>query len=593
VSLHGSLAALDEVRATRSRIGKEIALGALLRVAASDARGLAVVARIAAGGALPVGDGRSLGVGGSLAFEVACAATHFSSEIVYACARACGDLGEAFGLLVARDDAASVREGVALTEVADLFEALATTGTRATKRRLLDEAFARATPLETKYLMKGLLGSLRIGAQGGVLEGAIARAFERDPEEVRRAAALVVDPGELAVLAHDGRLAEARLSIGRPVSFMLATPIETIPTRPDLALHVIEDKIDGVRAQVHKRGDAVSIFARGLDRMERAFPEIEEAFGVARGDVALDGEIVVMGEGGRPRPFQTLQARLRKTAPSAGEMAESPVAFIAYDILAEGDDDLLALPWTERRARLESYAEERGPSAAFVVNPFKDGARADLDAEFDAARARGYEGLLLKRKDAPYDAGRRGQAWIKVKRAYATLDVVVTAAEEGHGRRAGVLSDYTFGVWSEGEIVNVGKAYSGLTDDEIDQMTKRLDAITIARRGGLRAVKPEIVLEVGFDGVQPSTRHKSGFALRFPRIVRIRDDKRPEDADKLDAVVAMHRAQIESGHREEAVAPKPKAANAPRTKKRGKAATNDRQLDLFGGADDRLPRKNG
>jgi len=204
-------------------------------------------------------------------------------------------------------------------------------------------------------------------------------------------------------------------------------------------------------------------------------------------------------------------------------------------------------------------------------------------------RRRGHEGLLLKKSDSPYDAGRRGQAWIKVKRAFATLDVVVTAAEEGHGRRAGVLSDYTFGVWRGDEIVNVGKAYSGLTDVEIDDLTQRFKALTLERRGGVRLVKPEIVLEIAFDGIQRSTRHKSGFALRFPRIVRIREDKRPTLADRLSAVEALFTSQLETGHREEA-APEPAetpAKNATRTSRaRGpRKKTAEGQLSLFGDPD--------
>jgi DNA ligase-1 len=202
-----------------------------------------------------------------------------------------------------------------------------------------------------------------------------------------------------------------------------------------------------------------------------------------------------------------------------------------------------------------------------------------IDAPFEAARARGFEGLVLKRVDAPYEAGRRGQAWLKVKRAFATLDVVITAAEEGHGRRAGVLSDYTFGVWKDERIVDVGKAYSGLTDEEIDAMSARLDGLTqpdAGGRGRARRVQPVVVLEVAFDGVQPSARHESGYALRFPRIVRVRDDKGPEQADRLETVAALFQTQVETGHREDAPGP-PKTRAAPR-----RPAVPKAQLNLFG-----------
>jgi DNA ligase-1 len=550
-------AALDEARRSRSRLAKEAAIGrALADIAAGgDDVALATAARLAAGRALAVGDGRSLGVGWRLVAESAIAQVNVPPDIFALCVRTCGDLGEAFGLLLAGVPSAKDRPGVPLGEVASLLNDVADMGSRVAKRRRLDEVFARATPLEAKYLAKALLGELRIGAQAGVLEAAIARGFAIDPAEVRRAAALVTDPGELAVLAARGRLGDAHVKIGRPVAYMLATPMENVVSPIDPSSFVVEDKIDGVRAQVHKLGNDVWIYARGLDEVTVAFPEVAAAFRFARGDVALDGELMATLPDGRPRPFMALQNRLGRVAPSPELVADVPVAFVAYDLLVDGDEELLGLPWTARRARLEEFARERGPREAFALNgaaPLPAGDFvAVLDARFEEARARGHEGLVLKRTDAPYDPGRRGQAWIKVKKAYATLDVVVTAVEEGHGRRAGVLSDYTFGVWKDGAIVNVGKAYSGLTDEEIDQMQRRFERMTVERFGSVRAVRPEVVLEVAFDGIQRSVRHKSGFALRFPRIIRVRDDKKPEEADRLEAVEALFNAQIASGHRED------------------------------------------
>jgi len=365
----------------------------------------------------------------------------------------------------------------------------------------------------------------------------------------------------------------------------------------DAEAYRLEDKLDGVRAQVHKWGEEIAVFARGLERVTTAFPEIVDAFRAVRGDAALDGELVAMTADFRPRPFQALQARLRRLAPTQAMLEETSVVFVAFDLLADaaGDGgDLLALPWVERRARLERFAAERGPRAAFMVNPafrFRtdEPLPEQLDRAFEAARGRGHEGVVLKKIDAPYEAGRRGQSWIKVKHAFATLDVVITAAEEGHGKRAGVLSDYTFAVWKDDALVNVGKAYSGLTDLEIDTMTARLEAITLERHGGLCMVKPEIVLEVAFDGIQRSTRHKSGFALRFPRIVRIRNDKLPDLADRIDAVQALFSAQVETGHREDRdernELEAPKAERAPRPPRRRKEKTNENQLSLFGGGE--------
>lgn len=577
--------ALEATRLSRSRIAKEEALAAAFADLGRDGHdedgvGLATAVRLAAGRTLPVGDSRPLGAGYSLMMEIVVLATGFSAGVVSACARRTGDLGEAFALLAARDDRAVARPGLTLPQVADLFDALASTGNRLEKRGRLEEAFKRTTPLETKYLAKALLGSLRVGAQIGVIEGALARAFEVPIEELRRAAALVTDPGIVAVLARDGRLDAAHLILGRPVAYMLATPIETIKAEIDPALHVMEDKIDGVRAQIHKVDGEVRIFARGLEQVTDTFPDVVSGFLTAEGDFALDGELVALKDDGRPRPFQALQGRLRRVSPDPSLVEATPVSFIAYDLLADGERDLLSVPWRDRRACLEEFAKARAPRGrVFLLNPVQ-AFNADeasfiekLDLAFVAARGRGHEGLVLKRLDSTYEAGRRGQAWIKVKRAFATLDVVVTAVEEGHGRRAGVLSDYTFAVWRGEELVNVGKAYSGLTDLEIEEMTRRLEQLTIERVGGVHLVRPEIVLEVAFDGVQPSSRHGSGFALRFPRILRIRQDKAPADADTIDAVEALFSSQVETGHRERGPARKPS--------KKGKSSA---QLSLFGHA---------
>jgi DNA ligase-1 len=606
--------ALEATRISRSRTGKEAALADVFRAIAAEPSAdvaLATAVRFAAGRTLPVADDRALGVGWSLLHECALAATGWSSEIVRASSRAAGELGEAFGLLVARIPGAEERAGVELTAVAALWDALASTGQRAAKRRLLDEIFARATPLEVKYLVRAIQGELRVGAQGGVVETAIGRAFDVPTEALRRAAALVTDPGELAVLAAHGRLSEARLSIGRPVAYMLATPLETVATPLEPRALVLEDKIDGVRAQVHKSGPHVRVFARGLEDVSGVFPEIVESMRFVPGGVALDGELVAFEpSSSRVRPFQALQTRLQRVSPPADLIASVPVTFVAYDYLADDDGVHLDKPWTERRKLLERFAIERGPSTSFVLNPYEplleSGAvgaddrelepaelTALLDRAFDLARARGQEGLVLKRIDAAYDAGRRGQAWIKVKKAFATLDVVVTAAEEGHGKRAGTLSDYTFAVWTGAaddaarELANVGKAFSGLSDEDIVTMGRVFERSTIEKYGGVRLVRPEVVIEVAFDGVQRSKRHKSGFALRFPRILRFRPDKAAADADTLATVEALFRSQLESGHREEtadaaaAPAPAPKRAASAKKAKPARASAASRQLGLF------------
>lgn len=544
-------ATFEAMRATRSPRLKEALLGEFLLSASEQDIALEITARICSGRGLAAGDSRPVGVGWALVTEVASALTGCSPGILGACARATGDLGEAVGLLTERVAGAEERPGLTLTELASFVDQLADSPRRTDKGPALFRALARCSPLETKYLLRALGGGLRVGAQETLVLAAIARAFDRDAESVRWAFARTGDAGLVATLARDDRLARATFEIGRPAAFMLATPYETIKTPIDPALFVVEDKIDGVRAQVHKRGSEVTIFARGLSRITSQFPEVAEAFRGTSASAALDGEIVAVGAEGRPRPFLVLAERIHRKAPTKATLASIPVAFFAYDLLADDAGETLDLPWSERRARMERFLATMDSERVVRANPVRPMQAADLDASFRGARERGHEGLMLKRTDAFYEAGRRTASWIKVKQAFATLDCVITAAEEGSGKRAGVWSDYTFAVWNGPELVNIGKAYSGLTDEEIETLTARLRKMALERFGRVRLVRPEIVLEIAFDGVQPSSRHKSGFALRFPRIARIREDKLPEQADTLATVRAIYSAQLESGHREE------------------------------------------
>jgi DNA ligase-1 len=594
--------ALERAAATRSKKEKAAAVAdALVEAAGRGPLELATCARFVLGQPLPTSDSRTLGVGWSLSWEAIARAFDIPAADLGQKTRELGDLGDAVAELLA---ARGRQEGdLALAEVARLFDQVASLSGREEKMRLLCEAFARAGTLEAKYLVKVILGELRIGVAAGVLEDAIAKAFEVPPRELRRAAAVVVDVGELAVLAHAKDLGAARVRVGVPVAFMLAAPNETCASPIERELTVVEDKLDGVRAQVHvvrtpersegthaaptTRGGAhdqartgVRIFARGQGEVTRAFPEIAEGLAVVKADAILDGEILAVDAGGKPRPFQALQQRLGRVAPEPALLRDVPVRFFAFDVLFAGEP-LLDRPWSARRERLRALLAE-APTPAATLNEARSlAAEGTVDeavhAEFEAARARGAEGLVLKRTDAAYEAGKRGGAWRKVKRELASLDVVVTAVERGHGRRAKVLSDYTFAVWSDGELLDIGKAYSGLTDAEIAAMTARFQQLSTEVRGGYHVVRPEVVIEVAFEGLQRSDRHASGFALRFPRIVRVRDDKKPAEADTLDTARSLYEAQLASGHREEISAPRAKRPKEPKKPKK-----ESRQLSLFG-----------
>lgn len=536
--MHRLATALDTVKATRSRREK-LKLLAELFAPLSEVE-LTAAVRLIAAAPLATADSRTLGVGWALVIDALAEAAGLSEVAVTQGLRATGDLGEGIEPIWPVD-----RPGLPLAEVPALFEALAATTDRSMKRAALIAALRKSRGPEVKYLVKALLGELRIGVQRNTIDDALAAAFKASPETVRTASALTPDIAMLAQLAKAGALSTATLVPGRVVAFMLATPNESVKEPIDPALTVIEDKLDGIRAQAHVVGGVVTLFARGTGDVTRSFPDVVAALKTQR-DVVLDGEILAISEAGGPRPFQALQGRLGRVAPDASVLASTPVRFIAYDVLFDGGS-LLGLPWLERRARLEQL-----PVAVNPVTPMQveSAIEVQLETHFAAARGRGHEGLMLKRIDATYDAGKRGSAWRKVKRALATLDVVITRAEYGHGKRVGVLSDYTFGVWNDEVLVEIGKAYSGLTDKEIATLTTQLLALSQARRGRHLLIPPAIVLEIAFDGLQPSRRHDSGFALRFPRIVGIRSDKRPAEADTISTVRALFERQVQTGHRE-------------------------------------------
>ncbi|HYP54142.1 MAG TPA: ATP-dependent DNA ligase, partial [Pyrinomonadaceae bacterium] len=420
-------------------------------------------------------------------------------------------------------------------------------------RLLLTESLARATPLEAKYLVKLLVGDLRIGLKEGLVEDAVARAFGRELSNVAQVNMLTGDIGETAVRARRDELGGVAMRLFHPLKFMLATaaadPADAARTMPEE--FYVEDKFDGIRAQAHVAGGRVALYTRTLDEVTHRFPELRAPLVALGADALLDGEIVpVRGE--RILPFAELQKRLGRKTVGDELLASTPVVFVAYDLLYAQGRVLIDEPLAERRRVLESlltsraagHAEETTAeevSPALRLSELKRVSEAGaLDAEFDAARARGNEGLMIKDPRSSYKPGKRGREWLKLKRALASLDVVVTAVEVGHGKRRHLLSDYTFAVRrseDDGELLNVGKAYSGLTDAELAELTEWFRAHTVQEfaHGRVRTVEPRVVIEVTFDRVQESKRHKSGFALRFPRILRLREDKTVADIDTLEA----------------------------------------------------------
>ena len=440
--------------------------------------------------------------------------------------------------------------GLALPEVAAAFAAIEAASGAANKSAILRGLLERADPLTAKYLVKVLGGDLRIGLREGLVDAAIARAFDRSLDDVKWAGMLVGDAGRLASLARDDALATASLALFHPLKFMLASPAEdAAEIIARLGPEVwVEDKYDGIRAQLHKEGEEVRLYSRDLHDISSGYPEIVEAARPLGWDGILDGEILAWRDG-VVLPFIALQGRLGRKTPSEAIRAEVPVIYVAFDVLALGSggsapvEPLLRVPLRERREKLDALDLPVAISGGRFARSHLVAAADDeaLEAAFLDSRARRNEGLMVKDPASVYVPGRRGLGWLKMKKALATIDCVVVGVEVGHGKRHGVLSDYTFAVrdTTVDRLVNIGKAYSGLTDAEIAEMTRWFEAHTIARFGRYRQVEPTVVVEIAFDVILRSQRHASGFALRFPRIVRIRSDKTPDEIDTVATVTAL------------------------------------------------------
>lgn len=543
--------AADAVAATTKRLEKLGILGDYL--AGLSDRDLAIACRLLAGNPFPLSDSRTLSVGFSVASTVLIELSGMSPDDYGRLAVQLGDLGDvAAQILPAQPSQQS--DHITLQSTLDCFDQIASTRGTGKKTLLLHGLLGRATPQEGKYIVKLVTGDMRMGLKESLVEDALSRMAGIKVEEIQRVNMLVGDIGEVAVMSRHGRLAEASMRLFHPLKFMLATPAETpfdlvteAHNRAETHLYV-EDKYDGVRAQLHRENSRVEMFSRTLDPVAHRFPEISTALLSITHSVIFDGEIVAYSESdGRCLPFSALQKRQGRKTVSPALIAEVPVACMIFDLLYLDGAVLLDEPLQRRKEMLAAldlpFPLVMAPTALVPVADLEsqvEGTPHILDEMFTAARERGNEGLMVKMPASTYSPGKRGKSWLKVKRALATLDVVVTAVEWGHGKRNKMLSDYTFAVLGpESQLLNVGKAYSGLTDAEITEMTEWFKQHTIRDFGRARLVEPTLVIEVAFDKIQPSARHKSGYALRFPRIVRLRPDKRPQDASTLDEVRAL------------------------------------------------------
>ena len=664
--LFGAVAEVAERLAGEAgRLKKRAAIAEAIVAAHADApesEDAGLMAMYVSGTPFAEADSRKLNAGGALLSKAVKAVTGATDAALTAAYRRHGDLGAAaFDLYQGSAEKAG---DLTLVEVQDAFSGMAAARTTAIRAALVEGLLRRATALEAKYLLKLMLGDMRIGVKQSLVEEAIAVAAGVGVGEVRHAVMLEADLGAAVAMAFAGRLGEARMRLFHPLGFMLASPVETPeeaverftakvtppaksvvgrkkkgkvkdvspglkpgsdaeengtaeagsgedlrPTHRDgqdrdergtemvvadeaavAAVGVeafLEDKYDGMRAQVHC-GEAgrVAIYSRNKEEISESFPELVEAFALVSDDaggVIFDGEILGWDfSTGQALPFAVMGQRIGRKKVSAEVMRTIPVVFMAFDLLYAGGELLLEKPLKDRRNLLESVVEglgglatspvpredrkvaaqgalfgasetveEPGKMARLMLSPSRLVESAEeIDRAYAAARARANEGVMLKAAGSSYQPGRRGLAWVKLKRELATLDVVITGAEFGSGRRAGILSDYTFAVrgpefHATGELLNVGKAYSGLTDVEIAELSAWAMEHTLEDFGHFRTVEPIRVLEVAFNNIMRSDRHASGFAMRFPRILRIRDDKPLEEIDTVERVEEIYQSQVD------------------------------------------------
>ncbi len=607
MALFVHVATLAEYLASEpSRLKKRAAIAAALRAAhdaAPAGNDAGLLALYISGTPFAESDPRKLNAGGALLSSAVKAITGATDAALTAAYRRHGDMGAAaFGLWPLQ---ATVT--LTLSEVATTFAAMPFAKTTAVRGELVQRLLRRASPLEAKYLLKLMLGDMRIGVKQSLVEEAIAAAASGDGgiqipvKEVRHAVMLEADLARATSMAFSGTLDQAAMRLFHPLGFMLASPVETpeeavarftsepVEDAEEAQIEAfLEDKYDGMRAQIHcGEGSRVAIYSRNKEEITESFPDIEEAFAsvpASTGGLILDGEILGWDfTTGQALPFAVMGQRIGRKRVPADVLRKIPAVFMVFDLLYSAGELQLDKTLKDRRNSLEAIVEGLG-TLATSPTPIEDRtppAQADLfsqleaspaeaekfprlmlspsrlvesaeeiDRAYAAARARANEGVMLKAANSHYQPGRRGLAWLKLKRELATLDVVITGAEFGHGRRAGILSDYTFAVrgpafHQTGELLNIGKAYSGLTDAEIAELSAWAMAHTLEDQGHFRTVEPLRVLEVAFNNIMRSDRHASGFAMRFPRILRIREDKPLEEIDTLDRVEEIYQSQVD------------------------------------------------
>ena len=518
---------LDDLTYTRSRNSKLKLIGDYLKETPDPDRGIALAALT---GTLDIPAVKPAQIRAMAEARVDPVLLYMSRDYV-------GDMAETISLLWPNPDGerCEIDDGsLKLSAVVDRLRQISRSDAPAVLASMLDHLDASG-----RYaLIKLATGALRVGISARLAKQALADAFELDVEQVEEVWHGLRPPYRELFEWGEGRAPQPTakdVPVFRP--FMLAHPLEDV--RVSLDDYAAEWKWDGIRIQLVHAGGETRLFSRTGDDISGSFPDIASAFAVA---AVLDGELLVRGEaqGGAAASFNALQQRLGRKAVSAKMQGQYPAFVRLYDILFEGDEDLRSLPWAERRLRLENFMARLDPGRFDLSSLIAADSFEALEDMRLGVREEGVEGMMLKRRDSPYVAGRRTGLWYKWKRDPLTADCVLMYAQRGSGKRSSYYSDYTFGCWTaEGELLPVGKAYFGFTDEELKWLDRFVRNHTVNRFGPVREVERSLVLEVAFDSVHRSTRHKSGLAMRFPRISRIRTDKPAHEADRLETLLAM------------------------------------------------------
>jgi len=531
----------EKIKNTTSKLEKISILGEFLK--SLNVEDLEAVIRFISGKIFPPWLNKEIFIGYSTIISTLLEITSVSKNILGELVVKYGDLGEASFEIFNKYKRISplFQQNLTIKDVYESFKKISEykgEGVLNIRKNILRKLLVHAKPLEAKYIIKILLNEIRIGLSEGLLEESLAYSFNVPLEIVRDKHLILPDLGEIARYLKENKIEEIQIELLKPTNFMLAdfmnnsAEIINYFSKPLIA----EFKFDGIRAQIHKKGNKVKIFSRKLEDITFYLPEIVETCEKIKHDFIFDTEILSF-KNNKPLPFTLMQRRLRRKYISKKLLEEIPFTAIVYDILYFNDKILINKPLRERKEIISSLElKDNIISSNFQIVRNS----SEIDELFEKSISLGFEGLMIKDPDSEYTPGKRGKSWIKLKKEFDTLDCVIVAAEYGHGKRAGILSDYTFAVLDEnGELKVIGKAYSGLTDDEIEFLDKKLRSIIVQDLGYKIIVRPEIVVEVAFDSIQKSDRHDSGFALRFPRIKRLRLDKSVEEIDTIEKVIEI------------------------------------------------------